>query len=501
MTECDTCNDPELISEFRTRQKLRIGSRILAICGYLLITAYILYGNFTPFGITKTLVKGQDHEISDFEPKERVLGIQSNQDQTDSMVDDLIYFNTDMRYKYDKASFNITFQNPYPDQELYLGYKDSVNWHYQSKLIDSPLLDSIDWYRSGDSPILYQRVKQYANVEELIKNPPQYSIVGVYNYDPEILKQFSTKIPDYKPSQTDTVIDVPLRGKHTMYVYVDKEPFKMQIVKQDLNWYDNPDILTVKIYKDNDLVYENSINDDGITDNSKKISTPQVIEIENPGPELPESGVYKVILDANSDIVIKRITTNLHKIVFESPIFPVENHEIYPQIVSKTKSTHLVTDALYVSALTFHSTAHQTIKVGENNLAVSDEKRDFTASSSIPIIPITVPINDVILKGFLGYFAFSPNQFFRPTDYFILPITTKDDIDLVDYILTDYKPPQKNGDWLQSHQSFDLGTAKISNGKLNWLIRSPDLKMNERSIQIKNITASFTKNPVAHISL
>jgi hypothetical protein len=58
-----------------------------------------------------------------------------------------------------------------------------------------------------------------------------------------------------------------------------------------------------------------------------------------------------------------------------------------------------------------------------------------------------------------GYFAFNADQFFAPIPYKILPINSAEDIAQADYILTDYKTPKHEGDWLVAEREFDLHDA------------------------------------------
>lgn len=488
----------ELVNEFQKRQKIRTISRILSVVTFLIILSAVALVNISPFGSVTAYRSGLNNGLSVLGPGDRILGVQTGEGNFQKIVDDLVYFNTDMSIAYDQVKVRITFRNPAEDQEMYIGYKNQPQgWHYDLKQFDVPFLDNLSgWSISGTGPYLYQRIKQYASVEDFLQHPPPKSNIGVYNYDPEALKQFTTILSGYKPSSAETVIDTALRGKHTMYVYVKDEPFTMKITKQDLNWQENPDPLTIKIYKGNELVYKNTEEDDGITSASREIMPEKIITVENPGPGYPESGVYKVILDCDQDTVIKRISTNLHKIVFEGAVFPIVNSEIYPQMIKKTRQETYYTDSLSISALTYHPESTQSMKIGDNFLQLTEIKQSETSQTGGGLTAVTVPKSDVIMKGYLGYFAFSKDQFFRPSPLFIIPISEAKDIESVDYILTDYLPGVINGDWLVTEHTFDLQTPVIAAGKLNWVIESPHLKDNIQGIIIKSIETDMVKKPL-----
>lgn len=486
----------DIVREYSKRNNLRKFSVAITMLLIAITTGYIIYGNFVPFGSKKYYTSLHQNEISQLSPKNRVLGIQFGQEEVQRVIDDLVYFTSYMPYKFEKSEFKITFRNPYPDQELYLGFKDQDKWHYDSKLIDSPILNGGNWNVVGNMPYLYQKNNTYTSVDEFLTNPPKDAIIGLYDYDPELLKQFETRLADYAPSTSDTIISTPLRGKHVMYVYLDGEPFKMTITKKDMNWYEDPDVMNIRVYKDVVKVYEASIDDDGVTDNSGKISSAQEVTIQNPGPGIPEPGVYKVILDANEDTIITSIRTNLHKIVFESPIFPAENADVYSKIFSKTVPSTFYSDALSLSAITYHDGGKQTINIGDKDFKISDVKLDFTSRTPEGLFKISVPSNDVIIRGTMGYFAASPDQFFRPSEFYLLPISSRDDADIADYILTNYMPSQKEGDWQVATASFDLSNAVINSNHLSWLIKTPKLKDNQREIDIKSFEAIFEKKPI-----
>ncbi len=359
-----------------------------------------------------------------------------------------------------------------------------------------PLLNDLSWSAIGmTSPVLFQRKQQFGTVDDFLAHPPTNALIGTYAYD----KDFGTskqQLPNYQPATTDTVIDTPLRGKHTMYIYLHHEPFHMIIEKQDLNWYEDPDPMTVTVYKDNDIVFQETVDDDGITDNSRKILPSQKIEIKNPGPDLPENGVYKVVIDANSDTIVKKITTNLHKIVFAGSVFPAGNNNVYGSVIATTSATTLYTNALLLSATTYHNAGLQNITVGNQTIHMEEINNIYPITPLGDITNVIIPKGDIIINGFQGYFAFSQDQFFNPTPYHILPINSKYDIPLVDYIITDYHPSTKIGDWQVAERTFDLQTATIKNNTLSWIIVAPQLNANNREILINNIDITFRKKPL-----
>ncbi len=486
--------------------------RILQWFLYAIAAGFIIgifLRNVEPFGTETSLKSGENVSISGIGPKDRVFIEKLNEDLISKIVDDLTYFSIDMAHNYDSAKIRLTFKNDNPEQDVSLGFQDQSIWHYESKFVDINILNSLDWNMVDHYPTLYQRHAYYKSYIDFLENPPKIGGIGTYNIDPNIFSQ--SVLRDYKPSNKETVIDTPIRGRHVIYMYLKDEPFRLKITKQDLNWYEDADTVSIRIYKGKENVLTGTIADDGIEDKSQKTLPPQEIELKNPGAENPEPGVYKIVIDGTADTVIKKISTNLHKIVFENSIFLVGNKEVYPKIVDTTIPTNLYAETSELKATTYHESAIQEIKVNDKVLKLinvgseamisatgsanffSDNKEKESTQSGMYV---TIPKNDVVLNALLGYFSFSKDQYFEPSPYKNLPINSKEDIDKVDYIVANYTPSRKEGDWQVAEAEFDLSTAVTKKGKLSWLIKAPKLKERGGSILIKKIEVQLTKKPI-----
>jgi len=479
----------------KAKQKVRNFGQFLGILLLTAFIAYILLNNFAPFGIVMTYsLQTTPKDISQPGPKGRVKIETHNGQIIIHQLHDLVYFSTKMPFLFDKAKVRITFKNPNPDQTISLGFQDQGTWHYANKPLDVPFLNTLNWNRIGTNPILYQKEKHFNSVNDFLHNLPTNALIGTYAYDNDLINVSST-LQNYKPSPEDTIINTPLRGRHILYVYLHNEQFHMTIEKQDLNWYEDPDPMTIKVYKDRALVYQVNADDDGIEDNSRKILPPEAITIKNPGPNLPENGVYKIVIDATADTIINKITTNLHKIVFANSLFLVTNSDAYGTIVASTTATTIYTNALLLSASTYHREGLQDVTVGDQIMHITGVKDIYSITPPEDVTKIVIPKNDVALTGLQGYFAFSPEQFFQPTPYHTTSINTKDDTSLTDYILTEYLPSQKSGDWQVKDLTFDIHSGFIKNGQLSWILMSPKLKDGNKEILIKNIEVTLYKEP------
>jgi hypothetical protein len=468
-------------------RKVKIISKVFGVMVAVLIIGYLIFANTVPFDVTRHYISNGKNILL-LTPSNRVRTTNGISKQTD----DTIYFNSKMQFLYDTAKVKIHFKNPSNSQQVLLGYSDQNIWHYNTQVLDDPLLDNLNWSKIGKGPFLYQKQPTYKSVDDFIKNPPQNKIVGLADYKDTKLVQSNIRLPDYKPAKNPTSIDVPLRGKVTMYAYLDNEPFDMTITKRDLNWRSDPDTVKVSIFKDQDNVYNAAIDDDGNSSNNHQPGLPQSTTIKNPGPGLPEPGVYKIIIDTTTDSLITNITTNLHKIVFEGPLYLADNQTVYPSIVPKSRPSVLTTNAQSINFRSDHGQSN-IVKVGQQSINIKSPGQIITASSPLPMTLVTVPNSDMVVNS-SGYFSFSPEHFFSPSTYKILPIANADDLTQVDFVLTNYLgAPKKEGDWMVAEREFNIKDAVTEKRQLSWMINAPGLSANNNSVMYKQIQMTLTK--------
>jgi hypothetical protein len=474
--------------------KLKIFSRILFSIFALGLIAYISFLNIAPFG-SKIKYSFEDSRNSiQLGPPNRFITGEINGEKIYKQISDVVYFNTKIKNKFTSAKVRILFINKSNGLPIYFGFQDQELWHYETQLVDAPIINNLNWNHADNSPSLFQKNINYDSYEHFLDDPPKDAVIGIYNFDDNVFR--FRKIPGYTPQEKETIIDTPLRGKVTFYVYSENEPFKLWIKKQDLNYYDDPDIVKIKVYKEEDVVYESTIDDDGISNHSGESNKSQEAYIANPGPGLPEPGVYKVIIETNGDTVVTQIKTNMNKIVFNSPLFPVSNHEVYPKIVNKTFPNKIISDALVFSSLTYHPQATQSLQFSDLTLDLKEIKKEESIKATKPMTEIIIPKSDVVLNGLLGYFAFEEAQFFRPTPLKLLPIDNAEEAETSDYIISNYIPSKQDGDWSMAELNFDLDTAYIKNNQLNWMIRVPQLNDSGSEVIIKSIDVELYKEPI-----
>jgi hypothetical protein len=467
-------------------------ARIISSSLAVILIIYILMINLAPFGANDDF-DFSNKGVSQLGPAQRVI----NTNVSSKISSDLVYTTSKMPFHYDRAKVKVIYKNPNPNQEIFFGYQDQNLWHYNVKTLDEPFMNNLKMIRVGNGPYLYEKENTYKTIEDFYNNPPKNSVLGVFDYSENDILQPNASIANYAPSSQMTSIDIPLRGKLVMYAYLKNEPFNMSITKKDINRIPDPDTVKISVFKGSTKVYDATIDDDGNNTDNQHAGPPQTIKIKNPGPGLPETGVYKIVFDTTGDVIFSNITTNLHKLVFEGPINPIASALVYPRLVHQTKPTDIYTNASNLTAKTFHTQSLQTITACNKQTKINSVEEPVNISvggSCQDLVKITSPINDITYNG-IGYFAFNPDQFFQPSPYKILPINDSDDVSHSDFILTNYPGAKStNNGWKETDLDFNLKDGVVKKSKLSWLIHAPGLKENKGRIEVKNIEFKLTKD-------
>ena len=461
----------------------------------IIIIIYVLYMNIAPFGQNISLFHEPEEEQKFLGPLTRVTN--STIEGTNHLVlaNGLVYFDEKIQGGTDKVNVKIKFYNQFPEesQVLKLGAKDREDWHYIYKTLYNPLLDSLNMNLIKEGSLrLYQKEKKFTRISDFLNNLPLNSIIAT----DQNLEQKINLISNYKPSTF--VIDYALRGTHNFYVYV-KGDLKVDVIKRDINWYENEEILNINLYSlDNTLISSSIVNDDGIIKADKKASTKDQsgsLFVNN-----LQEGVYRLELNNNGDMIIKKITINQNKIVTNSLFLAdseIYNLKVVPRMIY-TKSNRN-------SELTFktwHAEGFQNVKINNKIINISKRAEDinFELKPNNDFYEITTEKNDLIISS-INYFSFTKDSYFEPFKYKVVSI--KNDAEWlkknVNYIYTDYTTPIREGNWIIGEATFNINETYIKGNKLNFLINAPHLGIVEYqnyTIPIDNIKVTITKEPI-----
>ncbi len=458
--------------------KLTQITKLVSIFLSVSLGLYILYKNFPIFG-DKVILTGD--QVTSLAPDTRVI----NFPKPIAQVGDFVYFNTKSK-GYDTAKISFTFKNTDSNSDIHIGYKDESYWHYKTKPILLSLIENLDWKSIKGEPTLYQKVPTFDSVRSLLNAPP-LSPVGTYYMDHD---HYINSLPGYTPDKNPTVIDQPLRGTHTFYTYLKNEQFQLNVEKYDLNWYKGADLVEISVFKDGLPILQKVIEDDGITDDSRVVMPVMSGEVMLEGKA--KNGVYKVVIKANGDTVIKSLHSSFSRIVFENSVFPVGGSNVY-DTTNPQANPSIYTDAQKLTFTTAHQVSAQTITINDKNFEIDEIGFPLTFDSGSNRNFVNIPKGDAKVEG-AGYFAFKKEQYFTPFIYHNFQIKTASDLVNINYLLTDYTHPVNLPEgWRRAVVEFDLNSAYYSDGTLSWIIKSPTLKDRGAKIYIKDIVVELTK--------
>jgi len=372
-------------------------------------------------------------------------------------------------------------------KEIKLGIRGNEKDKFVYQPFYQKLLQECTWSKVEEvNKFLYQKVKKYDNIDQLVDNPPDYRQIASYNIHPSVLIQkLLAKGFDQKNAKA---IDVKtgLRGTHTFVIRVDKAPFIFKLSKQDINMYAGEDKYLISISRDGKLIEEKSIADDGFVGIEKLKKEPQSVEFNLTDIE---PGIYEINAKNESkggDSVITQITTNQSKLVIKNNVFTLFDKPII---------FYINTSPLTLTAV--HKEYLQTVKLNDTiplDLKKEGQKYVFDLESLVKdkksneFYKLETPKTDVSFSS-TGYFAFAPEQYFDPEVIRATDLNTVASLDEIDYLLTSVPKARQEGDWLVSEVTFDPKDIKLDDTKkLYFSLEMPDLAKYSGELEIDSFT-------------
>ena len=352
----------------------------------------------------------------------------------------------------------------------------------------------LNWNKIEDSGLtIWKKEKKFNSLKDFIDNPPLDKIIAAYYLDLDKLQELRSDT-EKKAKDAKTVIEKPLRGNHSLLIRVDQSPLILKVIKQDINNYDGEDKLKIKVSKEGKSLAEETIEDDGIIDANRLKLKPQE---ETVTLEDIEPGIYQVDLideSKSADILIIKIEVNQSKVIFKNNIFPLGN-----------TPTALWTDISDLNVMTVHDGGLQTVKLdGQSDLKIEqiDKRYSFDlaeltgSKAGGKIYKLEAPKNDLMIGGD-GYFSLSQEAFFLPEIVKTEKLNDLENLDKVDYILTGYKLPKKEGDWFTAEAYFDLKDIKVDNDTLYFSLEVPQIAKYGGQLEIDYLDISLSDKKTA----
>ncbi len=435
----------------------------LFIFEYLILTNFLISHEFSYF---YDIGAEDDNYLT---PLDRISESFTNEARVSyrNLTSGLVYFDVPIPRGAEKVKVKVKFKDNFPDSKFILGAKDQEVWHYRWNTLYNPFLDNLSEFYIGSGVYKISQKSYYKDF-----NISEGFIIGVdTNSKLDIVPRI---INDY--SADETLITTSLRGGHTFYIYASGD-LEIEIKKQDINWYNGSDELDISLLDVNGSLISNlTISDDGVLDNNKLESEIQIGVLKI--PNLAE-GVYKLEF-SNFDGLIREIKINTNKIVVSNKIFLADS-DIY--IKGIEKPSVLYTEFMRPSEISFktwHNSALQTVYVNNKKVHINEKINSRIFSGEVGGYTIKSNKNDIIIET-LGYFAFSKKSYFEPFKNRVVQIKNDKEwvVNNLDYVITDYFIPKKEGEWVIAETEFYIDDLYIKDNKLSIAFNVPHLSRDE----------------------
>lgn len=423
---------------------------ILIIPGILF--GWLLHQELVPSG--EFVVEHQVGERSPFIdrilPDARVEEVQKDDegDTVRPITGDPAFFFVHPHRGFDEVEVEVWFKNEEnPIVELG-GLARAGDEVYDLKPLQNTNIDNLSWDRLEENGILLlQKNAAYESIDDFLLNPPPRHEIATYHY--QLAKPYL--LPGYRASFVERTYDISLRGFHEAKTYIKNEPLRFNVEYMDMNRAEGPDTVKLLVFDaDNRVVGEVRAEDDGNSRDDARPSGLERLSLTLDG--LPE-GVYKLEFRANRDIFFRRITTTQQKLVFLNNLYLGDEvaYQEPPRPIS------FWTEAKTQAFTTQHAEGLQTVEIGKSELRIEEPYRRY--EYQVPaegVVRVHSPVRDIIVNTD-GHLAFSPESFFNPD-----PVTIRHNTDLeklaIQYVIAEYTPPKRMGNWLVNRALFDTDT-------------------------------------------
>lgn len=442
--------------------------RIFLWLSLVFVVSIFLYLGIVPFGKIKYHLRiGENNSfISNYSPIERLDG------DGKRVIGDPVYFTLHTPRTFDKAKVIYRYKvarNDIVDSDV-LNIEsgvlvDKIIWRYNLIPVKNTLIDQLskEWdVISENNILLLQRNKNYDLISEFLDNLPNIDKIAIYNYK---LKT-DYLLDDYQNLESEYKLEYDLRGPYQFYTYIKDEDLSFLFEFQDLNQNKDIDKIDLHLYYDDKLIISKSLDDDGLTEDTGKLS--EIRDLKLNVPNLPE-GVYKIELRCGDDIVTRRIITEQKKLSFIANVRLMK---------SGNENLTMYTDSNLLHFKTVNPDSLQNIVINNNPINVSETYRQFdyiVQNGTTSVAKLEFEEDGVIIAG-NGVFSFNEQAIINPS---LKKVDNNLRIENTDYIIADYIIPKVEKGWNISEIEIDLKSAYREENKYNFIISIPGLKIDD----------------------
>lgn len=370
--------------------------------------------------------------------------------------------------------------------EIRLGVKGNEKDTYQYRPLYHSLLQELNWTKvQSEGMTLWQKEKKYKDLYEFVQSPPPDQKTALYFVDTDqLLNLKPSNVSKDEKKDEKIVFNTRLRGNHTFLIQVNKTPLTIKVAKQDINIYKGEDKVKVRLTKNQNIISEEEIGDDGVSDDSRLSTQPTEKTIVVADAKV---GVYQLdIFAEKDDFTITKVEINQTKLVIRDRVFTVAD-----------KPSVFMSNIGSLNILTPHENYTQTIKIDDKHkIEIKEASKNYnedvyklTGKTTGELYKIESPRNDLLMQG-KGYFSITQDSFFIPEVVQAVDLSSVIDMKDISYIITSNqdKLAKTEGDWLISEVNFDPSSIRLDENKtLYFSLEIPQNDKTEKGLEVGSL--------------
>lgn len=425
-------------------------------------------------------------------PGERVSSLQtSDRGSFISLIGDPTYIGVfSPSDSFTSATVSVEF-DPHSAYAFEIGGLTNVAaYSFDFHALSNSVIESLDWMRLDSDEqsnlLVFAKNDTKLLVQDFLNHQPKRSSIATYRTTlPGVYRESS-----YVPLNGNQTFDVSLRGSHEYVTYTKNEPFRLDVMYEDINRTFGADEGYVRVYSEDGTVMVNElIVDDG---NISEDKTQNAHSISLSGNGWAE-GVYRVELSGTSDIVWRQFVTSQRYMAFKNRLF-IADDVGYLQSDRRTK---FVTNSTSVVFETLHADSARSVVLDGASIEIPAPYTKVRATiDSGDIAEGMTDAGDVKMTG-EGKFALSRAAFFDP-DPRALTATTDIENDSIKFVVANLPSILKTADgWRTASATFALSSLVTESGAYKFALSLPGQGIDGEVVDVHKISVTFHKDPIS----
>ena len=431
--------------------------------------------------------------IYNFTPVERVNETKGRYRQ---LVGDPVYFSVYTPRTFSQAKLTIRYRSQLGSTTPIIEagvLADNLVWRYDLQPLENSILSDLEhvWYKvEHEGIILLQKKNNYQDINEFLEDVNSGGLIGCSGKELQCVATYNYPLyPDFVwPKEITPAaiqeVHIPLRGGHSLFVYLDGSNFKVSANFVDLNQDKVADPARFILTDAQGIVAEAGFEDENLDPTGGK-EEDRSLTLEKAGL-LP--GIYRLEFKIGNDMVIKNFKISTNRFVFVNKFWPV----------SYGQEIQIFTDANYLQVKAMGPASLQKLNFADKQFALNRpyEQFDFIAGRRGQANQINIEKDDIVLEN-NGVFALSADNLFNPQFAKIDRYFKFDDN--VQYVIAKYQSVTNFGEVKEevkeAEATFRLKGVYREKGKYNFMISVPGLKTDdgqEDYLEIESVKIDFS---------